>query len=144
VSEPEPILPEVTALSRNFWEGCRDGELRLQRCLACRQLRYPIAPLCPHCLSPEVTWSRMSGGGTVFSFVIFRHAYHPAWRDKVPYCVALVELDEGPRMLTNLVGCDPEDVRVGQSATLTFNRVNAEISLPQFAVVAERPTARMP
>ena len=89
----------------------RRGELRVQRCGACARLRYPAAIVCPDCLSAETEWEAVSGRGTVFSFVVFHRAYHPAREGKVPYTVALIELDEGPIMLSNVVDVDAGDAR---------------------------------
>lgn len=130
------VLPVVTDENRPFWEGCREGVLRLQRCGACGRLRYPISTVCPHCVSGEATWEAMSGRGSVYSFAVFRHAYNEAWRERVPYSVALVELEEGPTMLSNVAGIAPENVSVGQAVTAVFEAVTPEISVPQFVPVA--------
>ncbi len=125
------ILPTLSDLNRPFWDGCRAGELRLQRCRGCGELLYPVAPLCPRCLSTELAWERVSGRGRVFSFAVFRHVYHEAWAARVPYTVALVELDEGPRMLSNVVGVPPEEVRVGMAVTVVFEP-EGELAIPRF------------
>ncbi|HEV7564421.1 MAG TPA: OB-fold domain-containing protein [Microbacteriaceae bacterium] len=127
-----PILPQIDEVNRPFWAGCRAGELRLQRCCTCRRVRYPPAPLCPSCLGVEVEWESMSGCGTIVSFVIFRRAYHPAWADRVPYNVALIELDEGPRMISNVVEAAPEALQVGQRVSSVFEAVTDEVTVPRF------------
>ena len=101
-----PIRPTINDVNRPFWDGCGRGHLLVQRCSHCARLRYPAAVVCPNCLAPEAQWQPMSGRGQVFSFVVFHRAYHPAWEGKVPYTVALIELDEGPVMLSNVIGVD--------------------------------------
>jgi uncharacterized OB-fold protein len=132
-----PVLPTLDEVNRPFWNGCREGILRLQRCGRCRHLRYPISTVCPRCLDTSVEWDELGGRGTVFSFAVFRHAYHEAWRERIPYNVALVELEEGPTMISNVVGVEPEDLRVGLPVVAVFEPVTAEISLPKFARRAE-------
>lgn len=129
--------PAVTELTRPFWEGGLAGELRLQRCSACGHLRYPISEICPRCLSGEARWEAVSGLGTVATHVVFERAYNESWKDQVPYVVALVELDEGPVFLTNIVGVPPARVRVGQRVKAVFERRSAQAALPQFTPVPE-------
>jgi hypothetical protein len=129
------VLPTVADGNRPFWDGCREGVLRLQRCGSCDLLRYPVSTVCPLCTSGAAAWEAVSGRGVVYSFAVFRHAYNDAWRDRVPYVVALVELEEGPTMISNVVGAPPEDVFVGQEVTVVFEAATAEISVPQFTPV---------
>ena len=112
----EPVLPIVGDLARPFWEGGLEGELRLQRCADCGHVRYPISTICPRCLSPELSWEPMSGRGTVLTYAIFDRAYHPSREGRLPYVVAIVQLEEGPRMIGDLVDADP--ARVGIDAPL--------------------------
>jgi uncharacterized OB-fold protein len=108
-----------------FWDAARSGELQLQRCASCSHLRYPVAEFCPKCLSPEAQWERVSGDGEVYSFGVFRHQYKPDW--PVPYTVALIRLAEGPTMISNVVGVEPEAVRVGMAVSVVF-----EDGIPKF------------
>lgn len=109
-----------------FWDACRAGELRLQRCAGCGHLRYPVSIVCPRCLSTEAEWERVSGDGEVYSFAVFRHQYKSDW--PVPYTVALVRLEEGPTLISNVVGIEPEAVRIGLPVTVVF-----EDAVPKFA-----------
>lgn len=124
--------PPVSELTRPFWEGGLVSELRLQRCGACRHLRYPISPICPKCLSGDAAWEALSGLGTVLTYAVFDRAYHDEWKDQVPYVVALVTLDEGPVFLSNVVGVPPAQVRIGQRVTAVFPRRSQAAALPQF------------
>ena len=131
--KPAPIRPTINDVNRPFWEGCRRGELLLQRCTHCKRLRYPAALVCPDCLAREAEWQEMSGRGKVFSFVVFHRAYHPAWEGKVPYVVALIELDEGPIMLSNVVAVDNAALEIGLPVEVEFDVVDASLAIPVFA-----------
>jgi uncharacterized protein len=99
-------LPAVTPLTRPYWEGLDGGELRFQRCGGCGNAWLPAREECPRCLSDQVSWEASSGRGRVISWVVYHQAVHPAFADRVPYNVAIVELDEGPRLITNVTGAD--------------------------------------
>ncbi len=126
-------MPVPDADSRPFWEGCREHRLRIERCAECHTARFPPVGLCPHCGSKHSQWMTASGRGTVFSWIVVRH---PVPKDiyaaEVPYVVALVELEEGVRMPTNIVGCAPEAIRAGMTVEVVFHDVSAEITLPRF------------
>ncbi len=128
-----PIRPTINDVNRPFWDGCRRGELLMQRCGHCGRLRYPAAIVCPDCLSRATEWQAVSGQGKVFSFVVFHRAYHPAWEGKVPYNVALIELDEGPIMLSNVVDVDNAKLTVGLAVRIAFEAVDESLSIPVFA-----------
>ena len=123
--------PTIDDGNKAFWDACEAGELRLQRCTPCGHLRYPISTVCPECLSADADWEVLSGRGTVFSFCIFRHAYNEAWRDRLPYNVALIQLEEGPRMLSNVQGVLPEEIHVGLAVKVAFE-VEQGFSIPIF------------
>lgn len=125
-------LPTLTDENRPFWEAVARGELRLQRCAACRRHRYPIAPVCPRCMAAEFAWEPVSGRGRVFSFVIFHQVYHRAFQGDVPYNVALVQLEEGPFMFSNVVGIRNEDIRCDMPVGVVFEPVTDEVTLPRF------------
>jgi uncharacterized OB-fold protein len=127
--------PPATELTEPFWAGGLSGELRLQQCANCGHIRYPISTICPVCWSADCDWTSLSGRGTVQSHIVFERAYHEAWAGQVPYVVALIELDEGPVLVSNVVGVQPSAVRVGQPVTVTFARRSAAAALPQFTPV---------
>ena len=104
--------PEPTDASRPFWDALREGHLVFQRC-ACGHAFLPARRECPACLRPDPTWERASGKGRLVSWVVYHTAYHPAFEGRLPYNVALVELAEGPRLLTNIV--DPNDALAGDA-----------------------------
>jgi uncharacterized OB-fold protein len=125
-------LPNPTATSRPYWQGARQGELRLQRCRACGQWVFYPRALCPYCLSGELEWARASGRGHVYTYTIVRRAAHPAFREEVPYVLAIVELEEGPRLTANIVGVVPEEVRIGLPVEAVFEAATEEIGLVKF------------
>jgi uncharacterized OB-fold protein len=125
-------LPAITEDGAPYWEGCRQGELRAQRCTACRHLRWPPSVLCPKCLAEGGEWVALSGRGTIFSYIVVHRPQHPAFFGDVPYNVAIVELEEGPRLHTNVVECANEDLRVGLAVEVVFHKVDDEVTLPKF------------
>jgi uncharacterized OB-fold protein len=129
-------IPRVDEETRGYWEACRRHELVLQRCGACNTLRYYPRAVCPQCMSSEVRWERMSGRGTVYTFTVTHQNQAPGFREELPYVLAYVTLDEGVQMLTNVVGCPPDQVKIGMAVEVTFEDVNDEIAIPRFKPVA--------
>lgn len=139
----EKHLPIVDGDSEGFWEGCRAGALRLQCCLSCGSYRYAPKRLCPSCWSTEFEWRAVSGRGEVYTFTVEHHAYHPSWKEDVPYVIAVIQLEEGPRMTSRIVGCGPEDVRVDLPVQVTFDKATEDISLPLFEPSGEGDGSRV-
>jgi uncharacterized OB-fold protein len=125
------IAPEPDPLTAPYWEGARNGQLLLQHCQACAACWHPPLPRCPSCLSDDVAWRPAAGEGHVYSYTVIHHATHPAVEDNLPYLVALVELKEGPRVVTNIRGCPAEDVHVGMAVRVVFEPCGPA-TLPQF------------
>jgi len=125
--------PEPTELSRPFWDALREGHLVFQRC-ACGHAFLPARRLCPVCLQPSVRWERASGTGRLVSWVVYHTAYHPAFESRLPYNVALVELDEGPRLLTNMV--DPEERLRGDARVTLKVEWEEDVALGRFQLTA--------
>lgn len=132
-------LPAPTDLTRPFWDGLAGGELRLQRCAGCGHLRNPIATVCPRCLSADYAWVALSGHGTVFSTIVFHQVYHEAFAAEVPYNVSVVELDEGPHLLSNVVGKPPGEVRVGDRVRVVFPEVAPGVTIHRFTPLENEP-----
>ncbi len=124
-------LPRPTPETQHYWDGTRVEELRLQKCNDCRETYFPPRPFCPHCSSRDVSVFAASGKATLYSYVI---SHIPAPGLEPPYSVAVVALAEGPRLMTNLVGCDqtPEALKLDMSLEVTFEAQNDEITLPFF------------
>ena len=125
-------LPHVDEESRGWWEALARHELYLQRCRDCGRRRLPPRALCPACLSAAVEWVRAAGRGTVYTFTVTYQNQAPGFREALPYVLAIVELAEGPRLMTNIVGCAPDAVRIGMPVEVVFTDVTPEITLPLF------------
>ena len=124
-------LPRPTPETQHFWDGTKRGELRLQRCGECDHIYFPPRPFCPACSSRAVEVFKASGRGRLLSYVI-NYRPHPAWQG--PYAIAIVELDEGPRMMSNIVGCDQtaDALQLDMRLTVKFEQCSEEIFLPLF------------
>ncbi|TXL71361.1 Zn-ribbon domain-containing OB-fold protein [Vineibacter terrae] len=126
------IVPKADALTEPYWQGVKDGKLLLQNCRSCGLAWHPPTPICPACQAKNYEWRPASGRGTVYSFTVVHHAAHVAVARKVPYLVALVTLEEGPRVVSNILSCPAERVQVGMPVTLTFQEISPGVVLPQF------------
>lgn len=136
VPKPLPVILPETA---EFWAAARRHQLVIQRCADCGQLIHFPRFLCHRCLSENLAYVPATGRGLVYSFTIVRQAAHPAFAADVPYVYALIELEEGVRLLANVINTDPETVRVGQPVRVVFVEVSPEISLPQFEPAPDLP-----
>jgi uncharacterized OB-fold protein len=123
--------PQPTPETQHFWDGTRQGELRLQRCDACARIYFPPRPFCPACASRSVSVFAASGKAVLYSYVI-HHRPVPGFTP--PYAIAVVELAEGPRMMTNIVECPqtPEALQLDMSLEAVFEELDDEITLPLF------------
>lgn len=131
-SKPMPLPDEA---SKPFYDGARQGKLMLMRCTACRTPRFPSRESCDECLSPEYEWYEASGRGTVRTFGVMHQRYHPGFADELPYVIAIVELDEGPRLPANLRGVSNADVRVGMPVVVEFEQYD-DVAIPRFRPVS--------
>ncbi len=130
--EPKPRpAPVLDAESAPYWEGTRQGRLLVQRCRQCGRSQLYGRAHCVACRGP-VEWVPASGKGTVYSYTVIHQNPSRSFRHLIPFVVALVDLDEGPRMMSNVVGCPPESVEVGSRVRVTFEPVSEEASLPLF------------
>jgi uncharacterized OB-fold protein len=126
---PRPLNPELT---RPFWEAARRHELVMPRCTMCDQLFFYPREECPRCLSTALEWVPVSGRGRLHSFTIVYQPANAAFRDVAPYVYAVVQLDEGPRLVSNVVQCDPETIRVDMPLVAVFDDVTPEWTLVKF------------
>ena len=125
------LAPTTTPDTKFFWDGLKDGKLLIQRCTGCRALRHPPRPMCPRCNSLEWDAIEASGRGTVYSFVMPRHPPWP-WFEGQTYIVALIELEEGTRILSNLRDVDAEAVTIGMPVEAFVEHFDNGVSLPLF------------
>jgi uncharacterized OB-fold protein len=138
-SSPDRPRPAVTDLTRPFWDATRQGRLVIQRCAACRYYNHPPRQECDKCLSTDLAFEPVSGLGRVYSFTVMHQKNVQGFENSLPYLTALVELDEQPMLLlvTNLPGSEPSDELMGARARVEFQRIDDEITLPQFVIVGE-------
>jgi uncharacterized OB-fold protein len=129
-------LPVSDPGTETFWSEARAARLTIPRCLDCGRHHFYPRALCPHCHSDRLEWSQVSGRGTIHSYTIVRRAPGPAFAADVPYAVVLIDLAEGPRMLSNLVGAKVDTIRIGDTVEVVFDAVTDEVTLPSFRPVA--------
>ena len=129
-------LPRINRLSRPFWVGAKRHEFMLQRCTGCGRHRFPPSERCADCLGAESAWVPASGRGKVWSWIRMWQSYFPAFDAERPYIVAYVELDEGPRLMTTLIDCKPEEILCDMPVEVVFDDVTAEVTLPKFRPAA--------
>jgi len=132
MSYAKPV-PAVTPELKPFFEAAKRHELVVQRCKGCGTYRFPARELCSNCLSREAEWAPVSGRGEVFSFNVMHQVYHPGFAAEVPYAVVQVKLAEGARMISNLVGVKPHEIRIGMPVRVVFEEISDEVTLPKFA-----------
>jgi uncharacterized protein len=130
---PKPA-PTISAYNKPYWDAAREHELRLQRCAGCGRFWAPPGPLCPLCFSGEFSWERASGQGVITSLVTFHKSYHPQFDNDLPLAAALVELAEGPRLITNIVQADGAPLVSGMPVEVVFED-HGDFTLPQFRPV---------
>lgn len=131
-------LPHPSPVSEPFWAACSRHELTAQRCVRCGQVQFYPRSTCTSCGSVELEWSALSGRGTVYTFTVARRATHRKLADRGPYVIAVVELEEGPRMTSTVIGVDPERVAIGDRVVVDFEDHTVEgrdpVSVPVFRV----------
>lgn len=128
----EKPLPRPTEDSAPYWDAAGKGELRMQKCSDCGHVRFPPSLLCARCLSEQSEWVQLGGRGKVYSWIIVHQSQHPAFAPDTPYNVAIVELDEGPRLHTNLVDCANDDIHIGMPVEVVFDKVADDATLVKF------------
>ena len=125
---PRPRPDDVT---RPFWEACERRTLCFQQCTECGHRWLPASVVCPRCWFEPTVWIESGGAGIVFSFAVYHRAYHPAFESLLPYVVAVIELTEGPRLISNLIDVSPDQVHVGMAVCLSFMNISGAV-LPVF------------
>jgi len=123
--ERELVAPEPNPETQAFWDAAKEGKLLIKHCRACGELHYYPRAICPFCFSDQTEWRESKGRGTIYSYSVMRRA-------PVPYAIAYVTLEEGPTMMTNLVDCDFDRLRIGQSVKLVFKPTQGGPPVPMF------------
>ena len=125
-------IPTPSKESQPYWDSVRDHALRLQKCAGCGAFRFPPSPLCPECWGKAFAWEPVSGRGKVYTFCTYRRLYHPGFADDLPYVVAVIALEEGPRLVSNVIDCRPEDLRCDMPVEIVYRDATDTIALPLF------------
>jgi len=131
---PKP-KPRPAPESLLYWQAAREHRLALPKCEDCQKFWFPPSRTCPHCLSANFSFQNVTGKGKIFSFVTFHRVYRPAFTNDVPYVVTLIELDEGPRLLSNIMGVTHDQVKCEMRVEVVFDDYDEDISIPKFKLV---------
>jgi uncharacterized OB-fold protein len=132
ITEATRFEPQPSELTKPYWDATRDRRLLLQWCASCDEpVHYP-REVCPRCLGEGLSWREASGAGEVYAFGVHHQPASPLMADRVPYVVALIDLVEGARLMSNIVGCEPAEVRVGMSVKVTWEALSDGRHLPLF------------
>jgi uncharacterized OB-fold protein len=130
----EKPLPVIDPDSQPYWDALRSHRLMLRSCKWCGQPHFYPRSLCPHCHCEDLQWIEASGCGVIYSYTVARKPAGPAFKADVPYVVAIVQLDEGPRMMTRIVTTDPASVHIGAAVQVVYDDVAPDLTLPTFAL----------
>ena len=125
-------LPTIVGETKPFWDSCRRGQLVIQRCVDCGQYQWYPRGICADCWTDTIEWVQASGRGTVWTYTVTQQNRTTGFAEMVPYVLALVELEEGVRMFTNIVDCNPRDVHIGMAVEVTFQTATPQITIPYF------------
>ena len=132
---PKKPVPIVNPWARPFWEAARERRFIIQRCTDCKKYIFYPRICCPYCFSDHVEWVEASGKGTIYSYTVVLNNPPSAFMNDVPYIIAVVKLEEGVQLLSNIVGCDPEKVRCDMKVEVTFEKLDDQFTLPKFRPV---------
>ena len=132
--KPKPRTDDISA---PYWQAAKEHRLVAQKCSMCSTMMFPPVAVCESCLSPDLDWITLSGKGSVWSFIVMYQKYYESFADDIPYNVAVVRSEEGLKFVTNLAGIDNDDIRVDMPVEVTFDDVDADLTLPKW-----RPAGR--
>lgn len=128
----EKFMPRPRPETEAWWAACRESKLMIQHCSQCGAFQFYPRILCSSCMSEQLEWAQSSGRGKVSTFTICRLPVAQAYAADVPYVIALIQLEEGPTMMSNIVQCDPDSVTTGMPVEVVFEAWSDEITMPQF------------
>lgn len=134
-SKPLPLLRGMT---KEFYDHCKNGELRFQRCTDCGKWRHVPREMCAKCGSWNWEWARSSGRGELFTWTVVQRVMHPAFPDDVPYAPAVIQMQEGVRLVSWVIDCPPEELKMGMPVEVVFDAVTDEVTLPRFKRITEK------
>jgi uncharacterized protein len=125
-------LPNADYETQEFWDGCRAGKFLLKHCNACGRDHFYPRPFCPTCWSDDVSWQEASGRGTLYTYSVVPVNDLPPFNERVPYVAAIVELDEGPRVMTNVEGVPHDALRIGMELVVDYKPISDDVTIPIF------------
>jgi uncharacterized OB-fold protein len=128
-------LPQPSADDKFFWDGCKEHKLLFQKCKICGLVRWPPSIICANCYSRDTEVIESTGRGRIYSFAVFRQAFHPGFENEVPYITAVIELEEGPHFLSNIINCEPAEVQCDMPVSVVWENATPELSLPKFKLI---------
>ncbi|MGH8786417.1 MAG: Zn-ribbon domain-containing OB-fold protein [Cupriavidus necator] len=135
MSEAQRPLPRPTEITEGYWHAAAQGRLVVQGCRACGHRQFYPRTLCLACESDQVDWTEVCGLGSIYTFTINHRAPNTFMKARVPYAVAIVELDEGVRMMANILNASPEAIAIGKRVRVVFEKASDDVSLPQFEMI---------
>lgn len=125
-------IPEIQPWTEEFWKATQEHKLLIQECQDCKALIFYPKKVCPECWSANVGWTEASGKGTIHTFTVMRDMVEPKFWEDLPYVLAMVDLEEGIRMTTRIVGCDPDSIEIGMPVSVIFQHITEACALPFF------------
>jgi uncharacterized protein len=128
-------LPTIDEETREFWDGCRAGRFLVRRCNACGEFHFYPRPFCPSCWSDDVEWTEASGRARLYTYSVVHANDLPPWPERVPYVAAVVDLEEGPRVMTNVEDVAFDDLEIGMALEVTFRAISDDVTIPVFRPV---------
>jgi uncharacterized protein len=131
-------LPVIEKWNAPYWQAAKRHEFVAQKCRTCGYVHLPPGPACTNCLSPDQDWIQLSGKGTIYAFGVYHQLWHPGFKEEIPYNVALIELAEGPQIISQVMDCTNQALSCGAPVEVTFEDVTPEITLPKFRL-REKP-----
>jgi uncharacterized OB-fold protein len=132
LSAPRFDLPNPDHETHEYWDAARDRRLLVKRCAACGRAHFYPRPFCPYCWSNDVAWEEASGRATLYTYSIVHRNDLPPFNERVPYVAAIVDLEEGPRMMTNVEGCEHGDLQIGMPLVVDYRVETDEVTVPVF------------
>jgi len=131
-SEYKKPIPVPDEHSQPFFDGAKEHRLMVQQCSQCGAVMWPVKPRCDNCWSANITWVATSGRGTLYSFVLMHQLFHPAFANEMPYNIAEVDLEEGLRVTSTIIGCSNAELQIGMPLIVTFEELTDEVTIPKF------------
>ena len=139
MAEYNKPLPVIEPWNTEYWQAAKRHEFVAQKCRGCGYIHLPPGPACTNCLSNDQEWVRLSGKGAIYSYGVYHQLWHPGFTEDIPYNVALIELAEGPQIISQVIGCKNEDLACGQEVEVVFDDVTNDASLPKFRLARRNP-----